>query len=345
MRASLLVPCALVFALGGCKGTRREAPPRSDTASVAPPAPAAEAAAGPLEENAEPFESFFDPDAEGRAALIVRKDSPNMRYAQLGRDACLAELGRREIAFEEAPPTEWARTPSTSVARVDKAPKKTKPAPKARYAPRARHGKQARAVKAAIKPKPQPKAPPAVTAPAEPNDATSVLAPVRLRGPLHGIAIHSGLPEKMRAKSTVEIFDCRLVLALDDFTSVLAKHDIVEVVHMSAFRSQRDRGCTPKYTGKQHCGALAVDVGTFKKKDGSVLDVDKDFNGRIGTATCTAGTGPNPVTPNATELWDIVCESARRGLFHVVLTPNFNADHKNHFHLEVTPEVEWMLIK
>ena len=182
---------------------------------------------------------------------------------------------------------------------------------------------------------------PTTEAPSE----TQILAPVRLRGPLHGITVHSSLPEKARARSPFEIFDCRLVLALDDFASLLAQHDVVEVVHMSAFRSQRDRGCMPNKPGKQHCGALAVDVGRFKKSDGSVLDVEKDWSGRIGAPTCTPGAGPSPVTAAATELWDIVCESARRGLFHVMLTPNFNVEHKNHFHLEVTPDVEWMLLK
>lgn len=337
MRASLLVPCALAFALAGCKGTatRRE-PRRSEVTS---------AAAAP--EEAHPYESFYDPDAEGRAALSVRNDSPNMRYARLGREACVAELGRRGIAFEEAPASEWARRSRAPIARVDKVATKPKnKAPmkrmgKPQSASGVKSAKQGKAAKLGAAPKTAAHTMTTVDA----SEGASVLAPVRLSGPLHGIAIHSGLPEKARAKSSIEVFDCRLVLALDDFSSMLAKHDVVEIVHMSAFRSERDRGCTPKYMGKQHCGALAVDVGIFKKRDGSVLDVDKDFNGRIGTATCTAGTAPNPATPAATELWDIVCESARRGLFHVVLTPNFNAEHKNHFHLEVTPDVQWMLIK
>jgi hypothetical protein len=344
MRAPILVACVLAFALTGCKGKRQEAPP--ETTNVAPPAtsvaPEGNALADRVE-GAASADSFFDPDTDGRAVVIVRKDSPNMRYAQLGRDACVAELARRGIAFEEAPPTDWARRSRMPVARIDKGTKKAKPATKPRHAAGAKQAKAAKGVKSTMPPKPTRDG--SATATAEANASTSVLAPVRIRGPVHGIAIHSGLPEKIRAKSTVEIFDCRLVLALDDFGSVLEKHGIVEVVHMSAFRSQRDRGCTPKYTGKQHCGALAVDVGTFKKNDGSVLDVDKDFNGRIGTATCTSGTGPNPVTPAATELWDIVCDSARRGLFHVMLTPNFNAEHKNHLHLEITPDVGWMLIK
>ena len=62
--------------------------------------------------------------------------------------------------------------------------------------------------------------------------ARGVLAPVRLSGPLHGVAYHSTLPVRQRASSPYEILDCRLVLALDDFSAILAKHDVVEVVHL-----------------------------------------------------------------------------------------------------------------
>jgi hypothetical protein len=179
----------------------------------------------------------------------------------------------------------------------------------------------------------------------EPAVATpGVVAPVWLRGPLHGVAIHSGLPPKKRLRSRWEIFDCRLVLALDDFTSLVAAHDVVEIVHLSAFRSRADRGCLPKHDGKQHCGALAVDVGTFRKKDGSVLQVEQDFHGRIGLASCAPNVSPAPSSPAADELWSYVCESARRATFNVILTPNYNEEHRNHFHLEVTPNARWMLI-
>ena len=355
MRASLLVLCALSFALAGCRGSAQKAPPPAEETSTAPPEEIPPAIDGLPDDMTAPPGVVFVPRADGRVAPIVRKDAPNMRYAALGHDACLTELGRRGIAFEEVPPEEWAPRSRAPIARVDKATGKTrtpsskkssskKPSSKKRGAKDATPSKRVRSAtkaKAASAPKPAAEAQSAV----EPTEPATLLAPVRLQGPLHGISIHSALPEKVRAKSTIEIFDCRLVLALDDFTTVLAKHDIVEVIHMSAFRSVRDRGCTPKYTGKQHCAALAVDIGTFRKKDGSVLDVDKDFNGKIGAATCTPGTGPSPVTPAATALWDIVCDAADRGLFHVMLTPNFNVEHKNHFHVEITPDVAWMLIK
>lgn len=169
------------------------------------------------------------------------------------------------------------------------------------------------------------------------DDVAGVRAPIRLTGPLHGVAIHSPLPAAQRAKSRADLLDCRLAIALDDFAATLVPRGIVEVVHLSAYRSSKEGGCTAKYPGEQHCAALAVDVASFTKKDGTKLVVDRDFRGKIGSLTCTTGAPP----PN--ELWDIACAAAGKQ-FQVILTPNWNAEHHNHFHLELTVH-DWVLAR
>lgn len=166
-----------------------------------------------------------------------------------------------------------------------------------------------------------------------------------LRSPLHGVTLRSLLPPKQRLHSAVEIFDCRLLLALDDFAAILAAHDVVELVMMSAYRPKSSHGCTKKYDNLQHCAALAVDVGAFRKRDGTVVDVLRDFHGKVGLSTCTDAAKPSPPSERANDLWSWVCEAADRAIFHVVLTPNFNRAHKNHLHLEITPRADWMLIQ
>jgi len=203
--------------------------------------------------------------------------SPAVRYAQLDRGSCEAELRRRGIGF----------------ARVDA--------------------------------------------------ARGVLAPVRLTGALRGVAYHTELPVAKRAQSPYEILDCRLVLALDDFSAILAKHDVVEVVHYSVYRPPSPKWPAGK-VGARHDGGLAIDAGKFVRKDGSVLHVERDFNGKIGSTTCGPNTGPAPATPAAIELRAIVCEAADARLFNVELTPDANYDHRNHFHLEVTAKATWFLV-
>lgn len=173
--------------------------------------------------------------------------------------------------------------------------------------------------------------------------ARGVLAPVRLTGPLHGVLFRGEGSELERTKSPHEIIDCRLVLALDDATELLRKRSIVEVRHYSIYRLPEDSWPRGKPAAR-HPGGLAIDAGLFIKQDGRVLDVDKHFHGAIGAKTCGPGARPRPATAEAMELRSILCAIADRRLFNVVLTPNYNAPHKNHFHLEVTAGKTWFLV-
>lgn len=176
-------------------------------------------------------------------------------------------------------------------------------------------------------------------------DVRGVLAPVRLAGPVRGITYRSMLPEKQRATSPWEIVDCRLALALDDFAQVLARHDVREVVHFSVYRPPPLRGWLDGMLGKRHSGALAIDAGRFVLADGTALDVERDFGGRIGQKTCGPKAAAPPPTPAGQALHAIVCDAAEAHLFNVELTPHYNKAHKNHLHLEVTPGVRWFLIR
>lgn len=173
--------------------------------------------------------------------------------------------------------------------------------------------------------------------------AKGVLAPVRLDGPLHGVTFRTNEKAEQRATSVWEIADCRLVLALDDFSQILAMHDIVEVRHYSMYRRAPDRWPADKI-GTRHTGGLALDAARFIKSDGSTLDVLDDFKGRRYRKVCGKD-APKGKTDAARELREIVCAALDVGMFSVILTPNFNRAHRNHFHLEVTPGVKWLWLR
>lgn len=171
-----------------------------------------------------------------------------------------------------------------------------------------------------------------------------VLAPERLHGPMHGVTISTGAPQAVRERSQMEIFDCRLVLALDDFAALASERGVVEMLHISAYRPKSAYGCTVKYPGLQHCAALAVDIAQLKLSDGTVWNVQKDFHGHVGSPTCGPTAHPTAPTPTSAALWKLVCDAADRGIFNVMLTPNYNAEHFNHVHVEITPRARWMMI-
>lgn len=173
--------------------------------------------------------------------------------------------------------------------------------------------------------------------------ARGVDRPMRLTGPVRGVSYHSGVALKDRATSPYEIADCRLLLAIDDLSKILASHGIVEVVHFSMYRPPPLKS-KPDAKHSQHEAALAIDLAEMIKADGSRLSVLKDWHGGIGQKTCGPGAGPSPATAEATEIRKILCDAATHRLFNLVLTPNFNEPHKNHFHLEVTRSVTWFIV-
>jgi hypothetical protein len=94
--------------------------------------------------------------------------------------------------------------------------------------------------------------------------------------------------------------------------------------------------------GTRHPAGLAIDVGSLHKKGGGWLSVASQFHGSIGERTCGEGARV-PDEPEARELRSLVCEAADLGIFTYVLTPDFNAAHVDHFHMEIKPGVRWFL--
>jgi hypothetical protein len=175
--------------------------------------------------------------------------------------------------------------------------------------------------------------------------ATGVLIPVRLAGPVDGVLYRTDYPDSQRDKVPFEVFDCRLVVALSDLSAILRTHDIDEVRLFSAWRPppKLRKGDTP---ATAHEGALAADLRLFKKSSGESLDVEADFHGKIGAEPCGAkASPPSPDTPAARELHSIYCAMADARLFHVLLSPDHDYPHRNHFHVEVRPGVRWFIVR
>ncbi len=182
------------------------------------------------------------------------------------------------------------------------------------------------------------------------DDAPGVLAPVRIPDGVGGIRYHTELPEAARATSPWEVFDCRLVLALDDLSKILAAHGVDDVVTFSGWRPPPKSWPKGKLA-ERHPGALAIDVKALRRASGDASKSDwfgiaADYHGRIGAESCgPAAEPPNPADDKSLELRKIICEVAAARIFTSMLTPNYNQAHFNHFHLEVTPAVKWRLMR
>ncbi|MFO0659420.1 MAG: extensin family protein [Polyangiaceae bacterium] len=169
-----------------------------------------------------------------------------------------------------------------------------------------------------------------------PGGAQGVDRAIRLNGPLHGVEVHIPGARSTWHSSVHEILDCRLALAVDDFAAFLAEKGVTEVLHVSMYR--KNAHIAGKKTPSQHAYGRAIDVSAFVKRDGSRLDVLNDWGGAIGDTPCGPNaTQPRVDTPAARELRSLVCEASSRGLFHLILTPDFNQAHANHLHMDIEP--------
>ncbi|WP_437282421.1 extensin family protein [Sorangium sp. So ce375] len=203
--------------------------------------------------------------------------------------------------------------------------------------------------------------------------------PIRITGPLHGVTFRGDGVAKPRSASPFDIADCRLVLALDDLATFLATRGVVEVVHFSMHRPAPAGAVapakapakplagkkTPKGAGKaakpveraakkpaaaparpsQHALGLAIDVAAFVKADGTRLDVKADWLGAIGAPPCGPGSEPMEPSAHAVELRELICAISTRGLFNVVLTPNANEAHADHFHFDIKRDAHYFLLE
>jgi len=172
-----------------------------------------------------------------------------------------------------------------------------------------------------------------------PRAVLGVAQPIFVTGPIGGVSYRSSGRRQIR-----ELMDCRLAIALVRWSRMLRALNVREVVHLSTYRPPTRAEAERNPVQTRHMGGMAIDAATFVRDDGTVLSVLSDFHGRLRRPVC----GPEArVARNegARVLRTIACDSARRGLFHVVLTPNFNVPHRNHLHLEVARGTSWQFVR
>lgn len=156
----------------------------------------------------------------------------------------------------------------------------------------------------------------------------TILVPVRLTGTLHGVRFVTA-----PAPSPYGIADCRLVLALDDLASVLATFDVTTIRVDNLYRPRAKLPGSPKRS--QHAYGLAADITSVTLADGRTLSVEDDWHATIGEKACGPDAVMSEPDDDAIALRNLVCEIARRGIFHHLLTPGFNAAHRTHFHFDI----------
>lgn len=157
----------------------------------------------------------------------------------------------------------------------------------------------------------------------------------RIQGPIGGIRFRTA-----GRSSRFGVFDCRLGLIFDEMAKVLSEHDVSQVIAGTIYRpGSRLR----RRVKSQHAHGLAVDVVAFVLSDGRRVSVEHDWEGAIGEPVC--GPDARATAEKAVIMRNIVCDLTRSGLFHHILTPNYDRPHYDHFHLDIKRDARRAIIR
>ena len=138
------------------------------------------------------------------------------------------------------------------------------------------------------------------------------------------------------AEPTAMLMDCELAPRLARLSEVVAPYGIDEVIHIGIYNyrciggGDPDSGtCTPS----QHAYARAIDLHAFGLADSDVeYSTETDF-----AITMRADACPIPSSSEADRvLKEIACELWAERVFQIILTPNYNDAHRNHYHVDLT---------
>jgi hypothetical protein len=119
------------------------------------------------------------------------------------------------------------------------------------------------------------------------------------------------------------VMSCALASRLDDFERQVVQpaarqefgRRVVRIDHLGSYSCRAMSGGSRL---SQHALGQAIDIAGFHLSDGSVVSVARDWN------------GPGPKRAFLREVARRACQ-----YFSVVLTPDSNADHYDHLHLDI----------
>jgi hypothetical protein len=166
-----------------------------------------------------------------------------------------------------------------------------------------------------------------------------VVDPVTVQLPIGGLPfryIDSTSPR------TTFFMDCQLALSLAKAAPILHAHDVKEVEDYGVYnyRCINNDGTPPNCTigMSQHAYAMAIDFAQFTTTDGTTYNVKTDFVINADGKTCTDAPQPGK------DAWlhEVICELKAAKTWNIVLTPNYNDLHRDHFHVDLTPGSDYI---
>ncbi len=161
----------------------------------------------------------------------------------------------------------------------------------------------------------QPESPPGF-----PGLTCVVEDPVLLHSPVNGVALRY-----IGSQDDGEIFvGCETALSVVGSVAVAQMLGVEELIHYGTYNCRVIAGTS---TLSQHGLGTAVDIAGFGLLDGTEITVLDDWEDGNPNPTTAAG---QLLLAFTDAIWDM-------NLWNIILTPEYNAAHDNHFHVDLTP--------
>jgi hypothetical protein len=155
----------------------------------------------------------------------------------------------------------------------------------------------------------------------QPDLLCDVEDPVYVSPVLGGVAYR---PNGFDAEPATIFAGCALALALDDTAAVLADLGVSDVAHYGVYNCRVISGTA---TLSEHGHANAIDIAGVRTAEGEEFTVYDDFEKGQ----------PHPVTEGGALLRTLAQRLYDENVFHIILTPDYNEAHADHFHCDLTP--------
>jgi hypothetical protein len=170
-------------------------------------------------------------------------------------------------------------------------------------------------------------------------DNPGVADPVTATTPINGLAFRYVANEEPRERLFA---DCNLILSLARAAPLFADRGVTEIADYGVYnyRCIGGEGTPPDCPRgmSQHAYANAIDLAGFTTADGYLTVEDDWVIDPESEATCAAATEAGPDA----FLHEMICALKAAGTWNIVLTPNYNSDHRDHFHVDLTPDADFL---
>jgi hypothetical protein len=117
---------------------------------------------------------------------------------------------------------------------------------------------------------------------------------------------------------------CELAIAMHDTATLVAAAGVTDIIHVGVYNCRVISGTS---TLSEHAHANAIDISGFRRDDGAVWTVFDDWEDGV----------EEPITDAGDWLLWFVNELYVQWIFNIILTPEYNAAHDDHFHCDLTP--------